>query len=29
VADNLHARAAAAVAAIHTMLGISVSDALQ
>jgi len=29
VADNLHARAAAAVAAIHTMLGTSVSDALQ
>jgi aspartate-semialdehyde dehydrogenase len=29
VADNLHARAAAAVAAIHTMLGLGVSDALQ
>jgi hypothetical protein len=29
VADNLHARAAAAVAAIHTLLGIPLSDALQ
>jgi hypothetical protein len=29
VTDNLHTRAAAAVAAIHTLLGVPVGDVLQ